>query len=151
MNDLSAFGSRVQKRRKELNLTQEDLAFKMGYKTKSSINKIEKGLADIPQGKIVQLADVLSTTPAYLMGWEGESHKYSDTDQIIAELYNSYNSDFLNRSPLSESQNHEKQGSNKTAASELKKALEFYRKYKNAIPQVQEAVDALLKVPRPDP
>ena len=75
MNDSSAFGARVQKRRKELNLTQEDLALKMGYKTKSSINKIEKGLADIPQGKIVPLAEALSTSPAYLMGWTDDENE----------------------------------------------------------------------------
>ncbi len=34
---------------------------------------------------------------------------------------------------------------------ELEKAMELYERYKNAIPQVQDAVDALLKVPRPDP
>ena len=36
-------GLRIQQRRKALGLTQEELAFKMGYKSKSTINKIEKG------------------------------------------------------------------------------------------------------------
>lgn len=91
MRDLSAFGLRVQKRRRELNLTQEDLADKMGYKTKSSINKIEKGLADIPQGKIVQLAGALNTTPGYLMGWE-EPYGDSSPDEVekALELYDRY-------------------------------------------------------------
>ena len=113
MNDLSAFGLRVQIRRKELDLTQEELAIRMGYKTKSSINKIEKGLADIPQGKIVQLAEALNTTPGYLMGWE-EPYGTSSPDDI-------------------------------------EKALKLYEQYKNAIPQVQSAVEALLKPPKSDP
>ena len=93
MNDLAAFGARVQKRRKELNLRQEDLAVKMGYKTKSSINKIEKGLADIPQGKIVQLAEALSTTPGYLMGWGEPSAFPNNSPEEIEkalDLYDQY-------------------------------------------------------------
>ena len=51
-------------------MTQEELAAKMGYKSKSTINKIELGKNDIPQSKIVQFAEVLHTTPKALMGWE---------------------------------------------------------------------------------
>lgn len=61
---------RIKRRREELGLTQEELATKMGYKSRSSINKIEMGENDIPQSKIVQFAAALDTTPAYLMGWE---------------------------------------------------------------------------------
>jgi transcriptional regulator with XRE-family HTH domain len=63
-------GRKIQKRRKELGITQEELASKMGYKSKSSINKIELGINDIPQNKISLFADALMTTPSYLMGWE---------------------------------------------------------------------------------
>lgn len=61
---------RIKSRRTELGMTIEELARKMGYKDKSSISKIEKGKADIPQSKIAAFADALETTPAYLMGWE---------------------------------------------------------------------------------
>ena len=61
---------RIKSRREELGLSQEDLAFRLGYKSRSSINKIELGLNDIPQSKIKQFAEALNTTPAYLMGWE---------------------------------------------------------------------------------
>lgn len=61
---------RIRKCREELGLSQEELAQKMGYKSRSSINKIEMGENDIPQSKIVQFARALNTTPAYLMGWE---------------------------------------------------------------------------------
>lgn len=69
---MSGIGQRIMTRRKELRLTQEELAAKMGYKSKSTINKIELGINDIPQSKIVKFAEVLDTSTAYLMGWEEE-------------------------------------------------------------------------------
>lgn len=69
---MSTVGNNILNRRKELGLTQEELAKIMGYKSKSTINKIEMGINDIPQSKIVKFAKALNTTPAYLMGWENE-------------------------------------------------------------------------------
>lgn len=60
----------IKKRRKELRLTQTDLAGRLGYADKSAIAKIEKGIVDLPQSKIKAFADALRTTPAYLMGWD---------------------------------------------------------------------------------
>lgn len=65
---MSTVGDNILRLRKELGLTQEELAKRMGYKSKSSINKIELGLNDIPRNKIVKFAEVLGTTPARLMG-----------------------------------------------------------------------------------
>ncbi len=70
-------GENIAQRRKELGWTQEELATRMGYKSKSSINKIELGFNDIPQSKIAKFAEVLGTTPAYLMGWEKVQQKNS--------------------------------------------------------------------------
>lgn len=42
----------------------------MGYKSKSTINKIEAGINDITQSKVIAFAKVLNTTAAYLMGWD---------------------------------------------------------------------------------
>ena len=66
---MSTVGDNILRLRKELNWTQEELAKRMGYKSKSTINKIEMGINDIPQSKIVKFAEVLGTTPAHLMGW----------------------------------------------------------------------------------
>lgn len=63
-------GDRIKKRREELGLSQEDLALRMGYKSRSAITKIEKGQRDINQSKIVEYAKALETTPAYLMNWD---------------------------------------------------------------------------------
>lgn len=77
---MTVIGRNIAERRKELGLTQEELASRMGYKSKSTINKIELGKNDIPQSKIVRFAEVLKTTPAYLMGWlEDEEEKNNDT------------------------------------------------------------------------
>lgn len=58
----------IKNRRLELGLSQEDLARKMGYTSRSSIAKIEAGKNDIPQSKIKAFAKALETTPGYLMG-----------------------------------------------------------------------------------
>lgn len=62
-------GDNIKKRREELGISQEELALKLGYKSRSAITKIEKGQRDINQSKIVEYAKALDTTPAELMGW----------------------------------------------------------------------------------
>lgn len=63
-------GQIIKKRREELGISQEELAKKAGYKSRSSINKIEVDGRGLPQSKIAAIANALQTTPAYLMGWE---------------------------------------------------------------------------------
>lgn len=63
-------GQRIKSRRELLQMSQEELAKKTGYRDRSSIAKIEQGVNDITQSKIVVFAKALGTTPAYLMGWE---------------------------------------------------------------------------------
>ncbi|MDY2573339.1 MAG: XRE family transcriptional regulator [Fusobacterium necrophorum] len=65
-------GERVKLKREKMNLSQEELAEKMGYKSKTSIHKIEQGITDLPLSKVSELAKVLKCTPAYLMGWDTE-------------------------------------------------------------------------------
>lgn len=77
-----SIGNNISKRRKELGMTQEELANLMGYKSKSTITKIELGINDIPQSKIVKFAAALQTTPKSLMGWE-EEQKNNDTQADI--------------------------------------------------------------------
>ena len=66
---MSTVGDNILFMRKKLGWTQEELATRMGYKSKSTINKIELGINDIPQSKIERFASVLGTSPAFLMGW----------------------------------------------------------------------------------
>ena len=60
--------SRIRQRREQLSLSQEELAARMGYRSKSSITKLEKGINDLPQSKVEELAQALETTPAALLG-----------------------------------------------------------------------------------
>ena len=80
---------RIRQRRETLGLSQEELAKKLGYKSRSSINKIEKGENDIPISKVIAFAEALNTTPEYLMGW---NDKVTITKPDETELLNGYNS-----------------------------------------------------------
>lgn len=66
-------GQIIKKRREALGMSQEELAKKVGYKSRSSINKIETDGRGLPQSKIKAFATALDTTPAYLMGWIDEN------------------------------------------------------------------------------
>ncbi len=77
-------GDRIREKRTERKWSQRDLAAKMNYSNHSTIGKIESGKVDIPQSRIVQFAEVLGVTPAYLMGWEQEPEELADiTAQIL--------------------------------------------------------------------
>nr|DAQ49139.1 MAG TPA: Repressor protein CI [Caudoviricetes sp.] len=67
MKYFTEIGNRIKNKRVELNMTQEELALKSGYTSRSSINKIELGLVDIPQSKIASIATALDVSPAYLL------------------------------------------------------------------------------------
>lgn len=77
---------RIKQLREQQGLSQQVLAEKVGFKTASAINKIELGLRDINQTKIILFAKALNTTPAYLMGWEGkQENSYSLPQPTITE------------------------------------------------------------------
>jgi len=69
---LSNLGQRIADLRKRQGMTQEELAHRIGYKSKSAINKIELGGRDLPQKKIADIARALGVSPAVLMGWVDE-------------------------------------------------------------------------------
>ena len=54
--------------RESKGLSQDALAELTGYTSRSSIAKIEKGLVDLPQSKIIAFAKALGVTPIELMG-----------------------------------------------------------------------------------
>ena len=64
----------IRNRREELGMSQQDLADLLGYKSRSTIAKIESGENDIPQSKVMAFAKALKTTPAYLMGWRSDNN-----------------------------------------------------------------------------
>ncbi len=76
-------GQKIKERRTQLGWSQRDLASKMGY-THSTVGRIETGKIDIPQSRIVQFAEVLGVSVAYLMDWE-EVQKNNDiiSDAVV--------------------------------------------------------------------
>lgn len=60
-------GEMIKKRREQLGMSQDELAKKMGYKSRSSINKMELGLQDVPQRKVKDFAKALSVSISYLL------------------------------------------------------------------------------------
>ena len=111
-------GERIKFRREQLGLTQEEVAKKCGYKSRSSVNKIELSRS-LPLTKVELMANALETTPAELMGWTDEPTDFI-SDNGTVEI------------------------------PEDSQALKLYEKYKNAIPEIQNAVDNLLGVPKQD-
>ena len=93
-------GDRIAKRRKELGMTQDELAAKTGYKSKAAISKIETNVNDITQSMVVRFAEALDTSVAYLMGWEDLKHAQSSPEKEIEdEKYELLNMLFHELSP----------------------------------------------------
>lgn len=63
-------GKRIKEIRISKNMTQEELATKMNYKSRSAINKIELGIADVSSSKVKEFSKALGVSVSYLMGWE---------------------------------------------------------------------------------
>lgn len=69
MNIMTA-GQRMKEKRKELGLSAEFIADKLGV-SPATIYRYEKGdIEKIPGNILEQISKILKTTPAYLMGWE---------------------------------------------------------------------------------
>jgi len=63
---LKGFGSRIRELRKQRRWTQKELAAKLSVRS-PQLNKYECGLHAPPLDKLLQLADVLTTTVDYLL------------------------------------------------------------------------------------
>lgn len=81
-------GNRIKELRTSLGMTQDELAKLTGYKSRSSIQKIESGERDITQSAIVSFARALKVAPSVIMGWDRE---LDDLDWKVLELYPDYN------------------------------------------------------------
>lgn len=81
----------IKSRREFLELSQEQLAERTGYTSRSSIAKIEKGLVDLPLSKIEVFAEALETTPSELMGDTWEESYILDNARL--DIINAFNGD----------------------------------------------------------
>lgn len=86
---MNIVGKNIKNKRIELGLTQQELAKKLGYKSKSTINKIEKGINDISQSKLSDIAKALDTTPIKLMG--KEERILSNNEKKLLDTYRKLN------------------------------------------------------------
>ncbi|MBE6685701.1 MAG: helix-turn-helix transcriptional regulator [Ruminococcaceae bacterium] len=78
------FGEKIRIRRKSLGLSQEALAKRIGYTSRSSINKIELGINDIPYTKLSVIANALETDINYFMS--SDDIEIAQLNKIISEL-----------------------------------------------------------------
>lgn len=65
--DTLNIGNIIKNRREELGMTQDELAIKVGYKSRSSINKIEVDGRDLPKSKLKLFAKALNISPYSLI------------------------------------------------------------------------------------
>lgn len=85
-------GERIKNRRVELNITQDELARRLGYSDKSSISRIENS-SKLTLNKVPLLADALNVSPSYLMGWEDEINVDMDMRNNSGTISNNIGSD----------------------------------------------------------
>ena len=81
--DYKAIGVRIRRKRKELNLTQADLAKRIGL-TESSISKYEAGkIETMPTSTVNRICSVLQIAPAELLGLSAKKAFEYDLNEII--------------------------------------------------------------------
>ena len=89
-------GERIKQRRLELGLSQQDLAERLGNKSRASVCTVEKDKEDMTTDRIRKYAEALETTPAYLMGWEDfcgnpiDGGMQNDRTEMVMALYKQY-------------------------------------------------------------
>lgn len=110
-------GERIKLRRKELGLTQTELAQRMGLISKTTICKAETINFNPTMDRVREFAKALECTPGYLMGWTDENLDIMDEIGNVEIIENG----------------------------DEKKALELYEKYTKADPNIKAAIEALLK------
>jgi len=89
-----AMGIFIRNRRKELKITQDELAKLTGYSDRSSIAKIEKGVVDLSQSKIIDFSKALNVTPTQIINAEN-SWGLDNKNFISEQNVNNNNPDIL--------------------------------------------------------
>lgn len=116
----TGIGLRIYNKRKELGWSQDDLASKMGLKSKSTICKIERGEDNLTADSVRKYADALGVTPDYLIGLEDNSGQKT-VKQLLFEAESDHDKVFIND------------------------AIQWYELYQNVSPEIQSAIETLLK------
>ena len=88
MIKISNIYERIKTLREEKGITQDELAAKLGYTSRSSIAKIESGKTDISQSKVKEIAEILNTTTSYLMDGNENILNQKDEKDIAKKMDN---------------------------------------------------------------
>jgi len=117
---MNLMGQRIREKRTEKGLSLEALGKLLGVQ-RAAVSKWELGAVEnISQTKIIEMSKIFDCSPSWLMGFDEEEPEKKKPLVLECE------------------------------AADVEKALELYRKYLNAIPQVREAVETLLKPQKSD-
>lgn len=85
---MNTIGARIKKRRKELGISQLELANRVGYASDVSIVNLENGKRKLPQTKILIFATALHVDPAYLIGYDtGKREELTEVEQKVVDAY----------------------------------------------------------------
>lgn len=83
---VNEIAKRIQHRRRELNLTQEELAAIMGVDTKN-VSRYENGENKPSAERLADLANALNTTPNWLLGFNDDD--LQSDERLMLDLYRS--------------------------------------------------------------
>ena len=87
---MTDIGQRIRDRRQELNLSVEDVAKQLN-KNRTTVYRYEKGeIENLPLETLKPLAEILNTTPAYLMGWEDKNDKDLEDPILLKNNFVAY-------------------------------------------------------------
>jgi transcriptional regulator with XRE-family HTH domain len=126
-------------------MSQEELAFAVGYKTKASINKIEKNQSTVPHSKLVRISQVLNVPIDNLVGGK----TYTPHSQLVAstEQYKALDLAIQNTIEYNEAREILKRSEeaiqkNQKVYEELKRLA---KRFQNDTPQQQKDKDLIFK------
>ena len=78
-------GERLKLRRKEIGFSAEKVADQLGV-SPATIYRYAKGdIEKVPVDSLAELAKILQTTPAYLMGWESQADQ-AEINDLLAQI-----------------------------------------------------------------
>ena len=86
--DINGIGKRIRNRRKELGISLNKMAELTGYKSRTSICKIEIGKDYITLPKIEKFADVLYLDVSYLLGIDNKSKNNNNISEKNEKIRN---------------------------------------------------------------
>ena len=106
-------GERIKKRRKQIDMSAETLAEKLGI-APSTIYRYESGdINKVSSEMVMQFADILRITPGWIMGWEEEPYDLNNEERKLLFAYRNaerqaqlYALQLLENNPLAKKESH---------------------------------------------